>query len=155
MPKGPFLASDFTPTQFSTAAEKAEFGNALLHFTESEWGAALFTKSLYNRLSMCFGHIAHYVEVAIMRSVDWVSIFDQRRGCRRDIQRLNGILSPNRTTARAGLSCRKVYRRPRPCGSWAYRVSATTVTEAMLVESQHTSWKVAHRCFANADRFPA
>lgn len=60
MPKGPFLPSDFTPTKFSTAADKAEFGNALFRFIESEWQAALFTKALYNRLSMCFGHIAHY-----------------------------------------------------------------------------------------------
>jgi len=60
MPKGPFLPSDFTATKFSTAADKAEFGNALLRFIESEWAPALFTKSFYNRLSMCFGHIAHY-----------------------------------------------------------------------------------------------
>ena len=60
MPNGPFLPSDFTATKFSTAADKAEFGNALLRFIESEWASALFTKSFYNRLSMCFGHIAHY-----------------------------------------------------------------------------------------------
>jgi hypothetical protein len=60
MPKGPFLPSDYTPTKFSTAADKAEFGNTLLRFIESEWAPALFTKSFYNRLSMCFGHIAHY-----------------------------------------------------------------------------------------------
>jgi len=60
MPKGPFLPSDFTATKFSTAADKAEFGNTLLRFIESEWAPVFFTKSLYNRLSMCFGHIAHY-----------------------------------------------------------------------------------------------
>ena len=60
MSKGPFLPSHFTATKFSTAAEKAEFGNTLLRFIESEWAPALFTKSFYNRLSMCFGHIAHY-----------------------------------------------------------------------------------------------
>ncbi|MGA9672994.1 MAG: hypothetical protein WBQ94_27590 [Terracidiphilus sp.] len=60
MPKGPFLPSDFTATKFSTAADKAEFGNTLLRFIESEWAPALFTKSFYNRLSMCFAHIAHY-----------------------------------------------------------------------------------------------
>jgi hypothetical protein len=60
MPKGPFLPSDFTATKFSTAADKAEFGNTLLRFIESEWASALFTKRFYNRLSMCFGHIAHY-----------------------------------------------------------------------------------------------
>ncbi|MDR5727411.1 MAG: hypothetical protein RB191_08295 [Terriglobia bacterium] len=59
MPKGPFLPSDFAATKFSTAADKAEFGNSLLRFIESEWQVALFTKTLYNRLSMCFGHIAH------------------------------------------------------------------------------------------------
>jgi len=60
MPKGPFLPSDFTATKFSTAADKAEFGNTLLRFIQSECASALFTKGFYNRLSMCFGHIAHY-----------------------------------------------------------------------------------------------
>jgi len=60
MPKGPFLPSDFTATKFSTATDKAEFGNTLLRFIESEWASALFTKRFYIRLSMCFGHIAHY-----------------------------------------------------------------------------------------------
>jgi hypothetical protein len=59
MPKGPFLPPDFTATKFSTAADKAEFGNTFLRFIESEWASALFTKSFYNRLSMCFSHIAH------------------------------------------------------------------------------------------------
>jgi hypothetical protein len=60
MPKGPFVPSDFVPTKFSTAADKAEFGNAFLHFIESEWKETLFTKTFYNRLSNTFGHIAHY-----------------------------------------------------------------------------------------------
>ena len=60
MPKGPFLPDEFTPTKFSTAADKAEFGNHFLCFIESEWAQTLFTKDFYHRLSMCFGHIAHY-----------------------------------------------------------------------------------------------
>jgi hypothetical protein len=68
MPKGPFVPSEFVPTKFSTAADKAEFGNAFLHFIESEWKETLFTKTFYNRLSNTFGHIAHYVECVIMRS---------------------------------------------------------------------------------------
>lgn len=60
MPKGPFLPSDFNATKFSTAAEKADFGNSLLHFIESEWAYALFTERFYHRLSMCFAHIANY-----------------------------------------------------------------------------------------------
>jgi hypothetical protein len=67
MPKGPFLPSDFKATKFSTAADKAEFGNTLLRFIESESASALFTKGFYNRFSMCFGHIANYVEGVIMR----------------------------------------------------------------------------------------
>jgi hypothetical protein len=59
MPKGPFLRSQFQPTKFSTAQDKADFGNSLLRFVESEWAPTLFTKSFYHRLSMCFGHIAH------------------------------------------------------------------------------------------------
>jgi hypothetical protein len=59
MPKGPFLPSEFVPTKFSTAQDKADFGNAFLHFIESEWARTAFSKSFYNRLSMCFSHIAH------------------------------------------------------------------------------------------------
>jgi len=69
MPAKPFDASQFVPTQWSTAADKAAFGNTYLHFIESEWKRSLFTKSFYQRLSNCFGHIAHYVECMIMRSV--------------------------------------------------------------------------------------
>jgi hypothetical protein len=36
MPKGPFLPSEFQPTKFSTAQDKADFGNTFLHFIESE-----------------------------------------------------------------------------------------------------------------------
>jgi hypothetical protein len=77
MPKGPFLPSDFTATKFSTAVDKAEFGNTLLRFIESEWASALFTKSFYNRLSMCFSHIAHYVEIVIMRSASVITLWIQ------------------------------------------------------------------------------
>ena len=59
MPKGPFPLDEFTPTKFSTAADKAEFGNHFLRFIETEWAQALFTKDFYHRLSMCFGNIAH------------------------------------------------------------------------------------------------
>ena len=60
MPKGPFLPSEFVPSKFSTAQDKADFGNAFLHFIESEWARTTFSKSFYHRLSMCFSHIAHY-----------------------------------------------------------------------------------------------
>jgi len=65
-----FTVSDFVPTKWSTAEEKAAFGNNLLHFMMTGFLADRFTEKLYTRLSMCFGHIAHYVECAIMRSND-------------------------------------------------------------------------------------
>lgn len=60
MPKGPFDACQFVATEWSSAADKAAFGNNYLHFIESEWKRTVFTKSFYGRLSNCFGHIAHY-----------------------------------------------------------------------------------------------
>jgi hypothetical protein len=60
MPKGPFSPSQFIPTRWSTAEEKARFGNALLHFVDSGFTRNLFTDRLYGRLSNCFGHITHY-----------------------------------------------------------------------------------------------
>ncbi len=59
MPKGPFTAEEFIATQWNTAENKAEFGNHLLRFIEAGFPQNLFTKTLYNRLSMCFQHIAH------------------------------------------------------------------------------------------------
>ena len=60
MSKGPFSPSQFIPTKWSTAEEKARFGNALLHLIDSGFARNLFTDRLYGRLSNCFGHIAHY-----------------------------------------------------------------------------------------------
>lgn len=60
MSKGPFSPSQFIPTKWSTAEEKARFGNALLHLIDSGFARDLFTDQLYGRLSNCFGHIAHY-----------------------------------------------------------------------------------------------
>lgn len=59
MRKGPFSPEDFLATQFSSGADKAEFGNTLLHFLESECKRELFTNTLYQRLSNCYAHIAH------------------------------------------------------------------------------------------------
>ncbi len=56
----PFDASQFVATQWNSAVDKAAFGNTYLHFIESEWKRSLFTKGFYQRLSNCFGHIAHY-----------------------------------------------------------------------------------------------
>ena len=55
-----FNAGMFKPTEFSTAEDKAKFANHLIRFIESDYNPNLFYKWFYTRLSMTFGHIAHY-----------------------------------------------------------------------------------------------
>lgn len=55
-----FLASQFTPTQFDTAEVKAAFANKLIRFMIAGFPKGSFDKKFYKRLSMTFGHIAHY-----------------------------------------------------------------------------------------------
>ena len=54
-----FSADDFTATKWSTAAEKADFAGKLCKFIAADFKESLFTKTLYRRLSLSFGHIAH------------------------------------------------------------------------------------------------
>jgi len=55
-----FTANQFTPTKFDTAEDKAKFANQFVKFVASGFKQSLFTKAFYRRLSMTFGHIAHY-----------------------------------------------------------------------------------------------
>jgi hypothetical protein len=55
-----FRAEEFTATKWSTADEKADFAAKLCKFIAADFKESLFTKTLYNRLSLAFGHIAHY-----------------------------------------------------------------------------------------------
>lgn len=50
----------YTPTSCSTAADKAKFLRQFQKFVESDFAPSKFPKWFYNRLSMTFGHIAHY-----------------------------------------------------------------------------------------------
>ena len=54
MPKGPFLPSEFVPTKFSTAQDKADFGNTFLHFIESEWARTAFSKGFSTAFRCAF-----------------------------------------------------------------------------------------------------
>ena len=56
----PFVADLLVPTEFSTAEDKARFGNQLAAFVLSGFKQEKWTKALYKRLSLTFGHIAHY-----------------------------------------------------------------------------------------------
>lgn len=55
-----FEAKQFTPTEWDTAEDKAKFANHFMQFVESGFKESLFQKWFYKRLSMTFGHIAHY-----------------------------------------------------------------------------------------------
>ena len=55
-----FMPVEFTPTEHSTAEEKAEFANHFVRFVMSSYDVNLFTKKFYQRLSMCFYHTAHF-----------------------------------------------------------------------------------------------
>lgn len=55
-----FKAEQFVATQHATAEQKARFANQFVRFVESDFDRTKFTKWFYTRLSMCFGHIAHF-----------------------------------------------------------------------------------------------
>ena len=76
-----FTADQFEPMQtWYTAQDKADYGNALLRFIESDFKPNFFTKKLYNHLNSSFGHIAHYNQggfydvwfSSLARQVDWL-----------------------------------------------------------------------------------
>ena len=51
---------NFTPTQWSTAEDKAAFAKQFIRFVQSDFAAKHFTDKFYRRLSNTFGNIAHY-----------------------------------------------------------------------------------------------
>lgn len=55
-----FTEQQFTATKHSSAADKAAFANQFIRFIEKGYARSAFTKPFYQRLSMTFGHIAHY-----------------------------------------------------------------------------------------------
>lgn len=55
-----FTSAEFTPTEWDSAEVKAEFANKLCQFMAADFKEGLFTKAFYNRLSMTYGHIAHF-----------------------------------------------------------------------------------------------
>ena len=54
-----FTAAEFTPTQWASAEDTAQFANALMKFIANEFPRRSFTQSFHRRLSNTFGHIAH------------------------------------------------------------------------------------------------
>lgn len=55
-----FTGGEFTASKWEPADAKTDFANKLCRFIAAGFKESLFTKALYRRLSLCFGHIAHY-----------------------------------------------------------------------------------------------
>jgi hypothetical protein len=55
-----FAADRFTPTKWDTADKKAAFARQFIKFVQSDFARSKFPKTFYQRLSMTFGHIAHF-----------------------------------------------------------------------------------------------
>ena len=56
----PFTASQFTPTEWATAEEKAAFATKLARFIEGGCLPEKLTQVMYTRLHQMFGFIANY-----------------------------------------------------------------------------------------------
>ena len=55
-----FDPTQFTPTKGSTAQDKAKFANDFMAFVRSDFDRKKWNEAFYARLSLTFGHIAHY-----------------------------------------------------------------------------------------------
>ncbi len=55
-----FDPSQFTPTKWETAKDKAAFANRFVRFVQNDFAERHFTEKFYQRLANTFGNIAHY-----------------------------------------------------------------------------------------------
>ena len=137
-----FTASDFLPTKWSTADEKAAFGNNLLHFMLTGFLAGRFTEKLYTRLSMCFGYIASSIAMALPKRgltapralpsfvnhlMQWpchgdpgYTFSDVERAIQREAARLNLVAKVNEAAASS------IQRASSPC--WTHSKTSTAET---------------------------
>ena len=60
MTRKAFQPTQFTPTQWDTAQDKAAFAKLFVRFVLGGFAAQHFTDKFYRRLSNTFGNIAHY-----------------------------------------------------------------------------------------------
>ena len=63
-----FTADQFTPTQWRTAQDKADFANFFVRFVENNFRQKHFSNAFYRRLSQTFGHVAHFDEATFYRT---------------------------------------------------------------------------------------
>lgn len=80
-----FSANQFTATKWETAEQKAKFANHFVRFATNGCRATMFPQWFYTRLSMTFGHIAHYD-----RSGFYSTWFSDRAGASEFFDRVAG-----------------------------------------------------------------
>jgi hypothetical protein len=85
----------FTPTKWSTAQDKQKFRDSLIKFIQSDFNENKFTKKLYTRLSVCFGHIAHTSQSGFYYT--WFSTKTQQDKWINHIKRASAIGDPEWT----------------------------------------------------------
>ncbi len=71
-----FHPEQFIATEHNTAADKARFANHFVKFVEGNMKKELFPQWFYKRLSMMFGHIAHYDRDTFYNK--WFATMDRR-----------------------------------------------------------------------------
>ena len=104
-----FDPSQFTPTQWETAKDKTAFANRFVRFVQGDFAERHFTEKFYQRLSNCFGHIAHYnrggfFETFFTTTADKVRFWKSPCGGR------GAVIRPGPTAMWSG-HCRIGYRR--------------------------------------------
>ena len=55
-----FSAIQFTPTEFYSAQDKADYANRFVKFFQKDCPLSLFSNTFYTRTSHMWSHIAHY-----------------------------------------------------------------------------------------------
>jgi hypothetical protein len=55
-----FIADRFTSTKWEGADKKAKFARQFIRFVQSDFAKCQFPNTFYVRLSLTFGHIAHF-----------------------------------------------------------------------------------------------
>jgi len=55
-----FTADRFSPTSWEPSKKKAQFAKTFIRFVQADFPRRQFTKAFYRRLSLTFGHIAHF-----------------------------------------------------------------------------------------------
>ena len=72
-----FIPEQFTPTKWNSAEQKAKFCYQFVSFVQSDFSQSKFPQWFYQRLSNCFGFIAHCDRLGFYKTY----FIDSRKKC--------------------------------------------------------------------------